>query len=118
MVVRPLLLRPPLLFLPSVSALIGAPLCKPARSISTNPRWLGVVGLYFFSAITCPLQTRRHIDAVTFFEGHHGTLHRRLPADGALECLHLALADDGVDAFDLDVEQLFDGGLDLRLGRG
>ncbi len=63
------------------------------------------------------LQTRRHVDAVTLFEGHDRALDLRLLADRALEGLDLALADEGVDALDLDVEQLLDRFLDLRLGR-
>src|SRR5499426_2329026 len=73
------------------------------------------VGLECHGAV--PLQTRRHVDAVTLFEGHHRTLDFRLFADRPLERLHLALADMSVDALDLDVEQLLHRLLDLRLGR-
>src|SRR3546814_8017428 len=47
----PMLLRPPLRCFPSVSALTGLPFHRLDRSISTRPRWAGLVGLYCFSAI-------------------------------------------------------------------
>src|SRR5712671_6097099 len=64
-----------------------------------------------------PLQTRRHVDAVALFEGHDRTLDVRLLAHRPLKGLDLAFADVGVDALDLDVEELLHRFLDLRLGR-
>src|SRR6266852_3946727 len=86
----------------------------------TSWRWPGVVGLNVLSAILISpnSESRGHVDAVTFFEGHHRLLDVRLLAKTALERLVLALADQRVDALDLDVEQLLDRFLDLRLGRG
>src|SRR3982750_1859028 len=48
----PLLLRPPVLRLPSVSALTGLPFHSDDLSTRTRPRGPGEVGLYFLSAIT------------------------------------------------------------------
>src|SRR5207237_4914926 len=75
----------------------------------------GVVG--FQSHAACSLQTRRHIDPVTFFQGHDRTLDFRLLSYHSFDGLDLAFADVGVDAFDLDVEELLDRFLDLWFGR-
>src|SRR6266849_8793731 len=85
----------------------------------TSWRWPGVVGLNVLSAILISpnSESRGHVDAVTFFEGHHRLLDVRLLAKTALERLVLALADQRIDALDLDVEQLLHRFLDLRLGR-
>jgi hypothetical protein len=45
------LFRPPFLIKPSVKDLTGRPFHSSERSIRTNPRWPGVVGLYDFNAI-------------------------------------------------------------------
>jgi len=52
-VIRPVLFRPPDLVSPSVRDLTGRPFQSSERSISTSPRWPGVVGLYDFSAMLC-----------------------------------------------------------------
>src|SRR5205823_5822468 len=57
------------------------------------------------------------VDAVALFEGHDRPLHIRLRTEIAAEHLGLALAHQRVHALHLDVEQFFDGFLDLRLGR-
>src|SRR5262249_17918250 len=75
----------------------------------------GIVGLECHFARS--LKTRRHVDLVALFEGHDRALDLRLLADRSLEGFDLALAEMGVDALDLDVEQLLDRLLDLRLGR-
>src|SRR5712692_6211380 len=74
----------------------------------------GVVGLECHCA--APLQTRGHVDPVALFEGHDRALDFGLLAHRSLEGLDLTLADMGVDALDLDVEELLDRFLDLRLG--
>src|ERR1700757_2748921 len=103
-VMRPVLLRPPVDSLPSVTAM-------------TSWRWPGVVGLYVFSAIACVAsESGGHVDAVALFEGHDRPLGVRLRTEIAAEHLGLALAHQRVDALDLDVEQLLDRFLDLRLG--
>src|SRR5690606_22392673 len=50
-VIRPVLFRPPCLLKPSVRVLTGRPFQSSERSISTSPRWPGVVGLYDLSAM-------------------------------------------------------------------
>src|SRR5690606_17228626 len=58
-----------------------------------------------------------HVDGVALGEGHDRLLDvAELPLDAA-EALHLALADEGVDALHLDLEEGLDRFLDLRLGR-
>src|SRR5215207_6525593 len=80
----------------------------------TSWSWLGVVGLKLLSAIVrSPLQTGGHVDGVALFEGHDSALDVSLYADRSFESLYLA--DMGVDALDLDVEELLDRFLDLRL---
>ena len=51
MVIRPVLFRPAFLVRPSVRAFTGRPFQSSERSISTSPRWPGVVGLYDLSAM-------------------------------------------------------------------
>src|ERR1700744_1344932 len=83
----------------------------------TSWRWPGVVGLYVFSAIACVAsESGGHVDAVALFKGHDRALDVRLRTEIAAEHLGLALAHQRVDALDLDVEQLLDRFLDLRLG--
>src|ERR1700742_2903963 len=83
----------------------------------TSWRWPGVVGLYVFSAIACVAsESGGHVDAVTLFKGHDRSFGVRLRTEVAAEHLGLALAHQRVDALHLDVEQLLDRFLDLRLG--
>src|SRR3954463_13204449 len=115
---RPVLLRPPEECLPSVKLLTGLPLYSAERSTITSWRWPGVVGLNVFNAIVVSaLETGGDVDAVALFEGHHSTLRIGLRTELAAEDLGLALAHQRVHALHLDVEQLLDGFLDLRLGR-
>src|SRR4029079_13640269 len=65
-------------------------------------------GLIAFECHDRLLQARGHVDAVTFFESHHGPLGVLQFAGAALEDADLTLADQRVDALDLDVEELFD----------
>src|SRR5688572_22773703 len=113
---RPRLLRPAGRFWPRVSAFTGFPLCRPARSTSTNWRWPGVTGLYVFSAIAMSSQARRHVDLVTLDQGHDRLLHVALVIAPAAPCFELAGGIDRIHRFDLDLEQLFDSLFDLRLG--
>src|SRR6516165_3153491 len=103
-VIRPKLLRPPDLTLPSVSILIGAPFHSCRRSTSTSWRRLGVVGRNVFSAIAAPSQPRRHVDRMTLFEGHHRAFAVAQVRADVLEHLGLALAHVGIDGPDLDAE--------------
>src|SRR5437016_4245221 len=54
---------------------------------------------------------------MALFEGHDRALDLRLLAHSPFESLDLAFAQMRIDALDLDVEQLLDRLLDLRLGR-
>src|SRR5262245_32361542 len=107
---RPWLLRPPDLLSPSVSALTGLPFHRWPRSTSTRCLWLGVVGLYVFSAM--PSDPRGHVDLVAFGEPDDGPLHILLPALDAAEALLLPLADDGIHGQHLHFEQFLDRLLD------
>src|SRR5690349_13603040 len=112
---RPVLLRPPLLRRPSVSALTGSPFQSSPRSTITSWRCEGVVGLKVFNAIGS--DTRRHVDLLALGEGDDRLLVIGALADAAAETLHLALDPQRVDRGDLDVEQALDRRLDLALGR-
>src|SRR5512134_2094211 len=117
-VMRPSLLRPPVLVLPSVSILTGAPFHRPLRSTSTRCRRPGEVGRKVLRAICLsPLETGRDVDRVAFLERHDGLLGIALLGASAAEGLHLALAHQRVDRLHLDAEEALHRGLDLRLGR-
>src|SRR4051794_4768557 len=62
------------------------------------------------------LEPRGHVDAVALLQGHDRVLGVGKPAANAAEGPKLALADQRIDALHLDVEQLLDRFLDLRLG--
>src|SRR3546814_2981174 len=94
----PMLLRPPLRCFPSVSALTGLPFHRLDRSISTRPRWAGLVGLYCFSAIfleSCRSDTGGHIDGLAFGQRHDRLLHVGTLIGLALPALCLALHHQG-----------------------
>src|SRR5471030_127199 len=116
---RPWLLRPPVLCLPTVNALTGLPFHRPVRSTMTSWRSDGVIGLYVFRAIcrSLVLQARSHVDLVTFDQRDDRFLPVAADAGTTLEDLPLALHVDRVDGLHLDLEQAFDGLLDLGLGR-
>src|SRR5262252_3213793 len=116
---RPSLLRPPVLGMPSTRTLTGAPFQRCERSTWTSCLRLGVVGRNVFSAmVAVPLEAGRHVDGVALDESHDGLLGVAQLSTNALENLALALADDGVHRLDFDVEQNLDGRLDVSLGRG
>src|SRR5581483_9180916 len=64
----------------------------------------GLVGSECHDGRTPPLQTRGHVDGVTFLESHNGAFGRLQLCGLALEILQLALAHQRVDTLDLDVE--------------
>src|SRR5215468_4977526 len=116
---RPLLLRPPDEILPVVNDFTGAPLWSAERSTKTSWRWPGVVGLYVLSAMVPASrgsESRSHVDAVPFLEGHDCLLHVRQLTAHTAEIADLAFANERIDVLDLHVEQLLHGLLDLRLG--
>src|SRR5262249_11144862 len=63
-----------------------------------------------------PLQSRGHVDSMTFFKGHDRAFHIGLLTDLVTENFPLSRPRERVDAFYLNVEQLLDCFLDLRLG--
>src|SRR3712207_3757455 len=115
----PMLLRPPDLRRPSVSALTGLPLWSAERSTSTRPRRAGPVGLYCFNAISSPARSNAggHVDRRAFGERNDRLLLVGAHIGATLPALRLALLDNRVHARDRDVEQRLDGCLDLGLGR-
>src|SRR5262245_19142705 len=115
-VMRPKPLRPPVLGLPSVSILTGAPFHSWPRSTSTSWRSPGLVGRYVLSAMGASLEPRRHVDGVPLLEGHDGALGVALAGGDPPERLHLGLAHLGIAGLHLHAEQRLDGSLDLRLG--
>src|SRR5471030_933494 len=119
LVIRPWLLRPPVLCLPTVNALTGLPFHMPVRSTMTSWRSDGVIGLYVFRAIfrSPVLQARCHVDLVTFDQRDDRLLPVASHAGPALEDLALAFDVHRVDGLHLNLEQAFDGLLDLGLGR-
>src|SRR6185503_2104774 len=114
----PWLLRPPASLLPRVSAFTGLPFHRPARSTITSCRSDGVTGLYVLRAIPLSpvLQARGHVDLVTLDQRDDRLLPVAAHTRAALEELGLALHVDRVHRLDLDLEQAFDGLLDLGLG--
>src|SRR5688572_4608744 len=112
----PLLLRPPVLRLPSVSALTGLPFQSADLSTRTRPRCDGVVGLYCLSAIALASDTGGDVDRLALGQRHDRLLDVRARIGAALPALRLALGRDRVDRGDVDVEQRLDRRLDLRLG--
>src|SRR5918993_3529683 len=62
-------------------------------------------------------EARRDVDGLALSEGYNRLLHVRPLAAGAAEHLHFALGDERVDALHLDIEQLLNRFLDLRLRR-
>src|SRR6478672_1731765 len=103
LVTWPLLLRPPVLVLPSVRALTGRPLKSPVRSMRTRPRCDGVVGLYCLSAIGS--DSRGHVDRLAVGQANDRFLEVRPLVGRAFPALGLALLDDRVDADHRHAEQ-------------
>src|SRR5215470_8632402 len=103
-VMRPLLLRPPDEILPVVNDFTGAPLWSAERSTKTSWRWPGVVGLYVLSAMVPASrgsESRSHVDAVPFLEGHDCLLHVRQLTAHTAEIADLAFANERIDVLDL-----------------
>src|SRR5947209_8462488 len=114
-VMRPVLLRPPLPRSPSVRALTGFPFHNSLRSTMTSWRRDGVVGLNVFSA-TAQIPSsnpRRHIDPLTLAKGHDGLFVIGTPAGAAANPLELAHDPDRVHRGHINSEQPFDSSLHL-----
>src|SRR4051812_43994749 len=112
----PLLLRPPVFFLPSVSALTGFPFHSADLSTRIRPRCDEVVGLYVLSAMILALDTGGDVDGRAFGQRHDRLLDVRAGVGTTLPALGLALLIERVDACHTDLEQSLHGRLDLRLG--
>src|SRR3954471_18187518 len=110
----PLLLRLPVLRLPSTSALTGLPFQSDDLSTRTRPRCDGVVGLYCLSAIAS--DPAGDVDRLAIGQGHDSLFDVRARVGAALPALGLALDVHRVHARHRDVEQSLDRRLDLRLG--
>src|SRR4028118_1422632 len=91
LVTWPLLLRPPVLRLPSVSALTGLPFHSADLSTRIRPRRAGLVGLYCLSAIE--LDPARDVDRLAFSQRDNRLLGVRPLIGLALPALGLALPD-------------------------
>ncbi len=125
---RPWLLRPPVLVLPSVNILTGAPFQQAGainqHQIAQARRRRAVCFQCHDGTFLIPwpkslaLQACGHIDRVTIFKRDDRPLGVALDRPETVEGFQFALADDGVDRLDLDLEQRLDGGFDLRLRRG
>src|SRR5512136_2474979 len=96
-VMRPSLLRPPVLVLPSTSILTGEPFHRLLRSTWTRWRRPGEVGRNVFNAMTVSSQARRHVDGVACLQRDDRLLGVGEQRAAALEHLVLALADERVD---------------------
>src|ERR1041384_3702692 len=110
----PLLLRPPVLRLPSTSALTGLPFQSEDLSTRTRPRCDEVVGLYCLSAIAS--DPAGDVDRLAVGQGHDSLLDVRPSVGTALPLLGLALDVHRVHARHRDVEQGLARRLNLRLG--
>src|SRR3954462_14124603 len=115
-VTRPLLLRPPVLRLPSVSALTGLPFQSVDLSTRISPRCDEVTGLYCLSAMDRASDTGGDVDRLALGQRHDRFLDVRARVGAALPALGLALLGERVDAGHIDPEQRLDRSLDLRLG--
>src|SRR5215472_13910210 len=115
-VMRPVLLRPPLPRSPSVNALTGLPFHSSLRSTMTNCRRDGVVGLNVFSAIGS--DSCRHVDPLTLAQGHDRLFVVGTLAGTAAHPLQFAHDPDRVHRGHIDVEQALNGRLHLELRRG
>src|SRR4029453_8458919 len=113
----PFLLRPPVLRLPSVSALTGFPFHSADLSTRIRPRCDEVVGLYCLSAIALASDTGGDVDRLALGQRHDRLLDVRAHVGAALPALGLALLGDGIDPGHVDSEQSLHRRLDLRLGR-
>src|SRR4051812_20092919 len=98
----PLLLRPPVLRLPSVKALTGLPFQSADLSTRIRPRCDEVVGLYCLSAIDRASDTGGDVDRLALGQGHDRLLDIRTGVGAALPPFRLALLGDGVDALYVD----------------
>src|ERR1700757_1780274 len=113
MVIRPVLLRPPLPRRPSLNDLTGLPFHSPLRSTMTRCRLEGVVGLKVFNTIAS--YPCCHIDPLTRAKGNERLLVIRTASDTPAKALQLTGNAHCVNRGHLDIEQRFYGCPDLTL---
>src|SRR5512140_3175164 len=113
-VMRPLLLRPPLLVSGRTRDFSGVERVTSTKSATLDPRRPGVVGLYLRIPMVCPQLPQAPALPKMSIEPSRGVL---AAADAEPRATGLALAVHGVDRVDLDAEDLLDGDLDLGLVR-
>src|SRR5918993_2060765 len=119
-VIRPLLLRPPVLGLGTTSDFSGVDRVTSAKSATEEPRRPGVVGLYLRIAIAL-LPSRsgarggEDVDALAVGNAHDGPLGVGTTPGAVAGAPLLARPVEGVDPGDVDLEHRLDGDLDLGL---
>src|SRR3712207_1879344 len=117
---RPWLLRPPVFDSGFSSDFSGVVRVISAKSATDEPRRPGVVGLYLriamFEFLPGLADSREDVDGARL-ERDDGALGVLALAETELGAARLALTVDGVHRGDLDVEDLLDRELDLRLVR-
>src|SRR6476469_9657713 len=128
-VMRPALLRPPLLASGRTSDFSGVDRVISTKSATLEPRRPGVVGLYLRIPIVCDPQFPNRLDQSltrsgdrtpedvdrAFLQGDDGALGVLALADAEAGATGLALAVQRVDGVHLDVEDPLDRDLDLGL---
>src|SRR6266568_1770923 len=116
-VMRPELLRPPLLCRGRTSDFSGSSRVTSTKSAWLAPRRPGVVGLYLRIAMSARTNLAEYVDPVAFTKRDDRALDRLARAVTESGPLPFAWPIERVHVGDLDVEHLLDGDLDLRLVR-
>src|SRR6266496_1815574 len=116
-VMRPALLRPPLLCRGRTSDFSGSSRVTSTKSAWLAPRRPGVVGLYLRIAMSARTNLAEYVDPVAFTKRDDRALDRLARAVTESGPLPFAWPIERVHVGDLDVEHLLDGDLDLRLVR-
>src|SRR6266542_5941810 len=116
-VMRPALLRPPLLCRGRTSDFSGSSRMTSTKSAWLAPRRPGVVGLYLRIAMSARTNLAEYVDPVAFAKRDDRALDRLARAVAESGPLPFAWPVERVHVGDLDVEHLLDGDLDLRLVR-
>src|SRR6266545_1161217 len=114
-VMRPWLLRPPLLCSGRTSDFSGSPRVTSTKSATLAPRRPGVVGLYLRIGMSGRPNLTEDVDPVARAERHDCALDVAPAAVAESGPLALALPVERVHVGDPDVEHLLDGDLDLCL---
>src|SRR6266568_620050 len=116
-VMRPELLRPPLLCRGRTSDFSGSSRVTSTKSAWLAPRRPGVVGLYLRIAMSARTNLAEYVDPVAFTKRDDRALDRLARAVTQSGPLPFAWPIERVHVGDLDVEHLLDRDLDLRLVR-